>query len=300
MPETSHILITGGAGQIGRELALRDWGPDVYLHFPSRDRLDVSDAKAVAAIFRTTPFRAVINAGAYTAVDRAETEAGEAFRTNALGPAILAEATCAAGIPLIQVSTDYVFNGRSQRPYTEEDATDPLGVYGASKLAGEMAVRAANTRHVILRTAWVLSPHRANFLKTMLRLSNERPQLRVVSDQKGSPTSAADIAAALRTITLRLITDPAAPTGTYHFVNEGVASWADLAEAIVAGNAAAGGAAAQVVRISTSEYPTLARRPANSVLNTAKIGSDYGITPRNWRDAVEEIISELTKLEERA
>jgi dTDP-4-dehydrorhamnose reductase len=295
MPEMSNILVTGGSGQVGRELARRDWGPDVQLHFPSRDRLDLSDAQAVKAAFVDTSFAAVINAGAFTAVDQAETCAGEAFSANALGPAILSEATAAAGIPLVQVSTDYVFNGRNERPYMEGDATDPLGVYGASKLAGELAVRATNPRHVILRTAWVVSPHRSNFLKTMLRLSEDRSELRVVDDQRGSPTSAADIAEALRIIALRLIADPAAPTGTYHFVNRGVASWADLAETIIGLNPASKNRAVEVVRIPTTGYPTPARRPANSVLNTAKIASDYGITPRSWEAAVSDIICELTK-----
>jgi len=287
------ILITGGAGQVGLELARAQWPAQVRLHMPTRAELDLGDVDALRAAFAATPFRAVINAGAWTAVDKAETEVAAAFAANAMGPAILAEVTRAAGLPLIQVSTDYVFDGSGERDYAETDPVGPLGVYGASKLAGEVAVRTGNPRSVVLRTAWVLSPHRANFLKTMLRLAADRPALRVVDDQTGCPTSARDIAEALKTIALRMIEDPEAPTGIFHFVNAGSTSWAGLAAEIMALSAARGGPFATVEGITTAEYPTPARRPANSRLDTQRITRDYGITPRPWQDAVAEIVAEL-------
>lgn len=283
---TRHILVTGGAGQVGTELRRVAWPPDVTLHLPDRATLDLASPQSVAACFATTPFAAVINAAAYTAVDRAEEEAGAAFAANALGPALLADATRAAGIPLVHVSTDYVFDGAKPSPYVEDDAVAPLGVYGASKLAGELAVAAGNPRHLILRTAWVLSAHCGNFLKTMLRLATTHSRLRVVADQHGCPTAARDIAETLATATLRLIDDADAPTGTYHFVNAGDASWHDLAQAIV-------GDRVPVDPIATADYPTPARRPVNSRLATTKIARDYGISPRPWQEAVAEIVAEL-------
>ncbi len=291
--EPWDILVTGGTGQVGLELARVDWPGRVRLHLPTRPELDLGNADAVRALFAATPFNAVINSGAYTAVDRAETEVAAAFAANAMGPAILAEVTRAAGIPLIQVSTDYVFDGAGEADYAESDPVGPLGVYGASKLAGEVAVRTGNPRSVVLRTAWVLSPHRANFLKTMLRLAADRPSLRVVEDQTGCPTSARDIAGVLADITLRMIADPEAPTGVYHFVNAGSTSWAGLAREIFALSAAQGGPTAAVEDITTADYPTPARRPANSRLNTFRITRDYGATPRPWQEAVAEIVAEL-------
>lgn len=287
------ILVTGGAGQVGLELARVAWPDRVRLHMPTRSELDVADAGAVRALFAATPFKAVINSGAYTAVDKAESDVASAFAANAMGPAILAEATRAAGIPLIQVSTDYVFDGSGEADYEESDPVGPLGVYGASKLAGELAVRSGNPRSVVLRTAWVLSAHRANFLKTMLRLAADRPVLRVVDDQTGSPTSARDIARALADITRQMIADPDAPTGVYHFVNAGWTSWAGLAREVFAQSAALGGPSAEVEGITTADYPTPARRPSNSRLSTFKITRDYGVAPRPWQDAVAEIVAEL-------
>jgi dTDP-4-dehydrorhamnose reductase len=287
------ILVTGGAGQVGLELARVAWPERVRLHLPTRGELDLGDAAAVRAGFAAMPFKAVINSAAYTAVDKAEGDVVAAFAANAMGPAFLAEATRAAGIPLVQVSTDYVFDGSGEQDYSETDPVGPLGVYGASKLAGEYAVRTGNPRSVVLRTAWVLSLHRANFLKTMLRLAADRPALRVVDDQTGSPTSARDIAGVLADVTLKMIADPEAPTGVYHFVNRGSTSWAGLAREIFTRSAAMGGPSADVEGITTADYPTPARRPSNSRLSTFKITRDYGVTPRPWQDAVAEIVAEL-------
>lgn len=287
------ILVTGGTGQVGHELLRQPWPEDVTLLAPGRDNLDLASAKSIAAWFADGEVDCIINAAAYTAVDRAENDAGSAFLVNAQGPAWLADVARARDIPLLHVSTDYVFDGTLNRPYREDDFVAPLGVYGASKLAGELAVRASAPRHVILRTAWVISAHRGNFLKTMLRLAAERDELRVVADQLGCPTGAQDIAAALRTIALAHLDSAATPCGTYHFVNAGSTTWHGLAEAIMATSAQHGGPSALVIPIKTDEFPTPARRPLNSRLNSARIEKDFGIVAQPWQNAVAAIVSEL-------
>lgn len=287
------ILVTGGQGQVGLELARLDWPADVAVRFPPRTELDLGDGASIARYFEGKRFDAAINCAAYTAVDAAENDSAAAFLANAQGPTWLAEATRKAGIPLIHVSTDYVFDGSKAAPYVESDPVAPLGIYGASKLAGELAVTFGNPRSVILRTAWVLSVHRGNFLKTMLRIGASNPRLRVVADQVGCPTSATDIAETLKTIALHMIADSEAPTGIFHFVNAGEASWHDLACEIFALNKAVGGPSPEVDPITTADYPTPARRPANSRLATAKLGEAYGIHARDWRAAVRDIMDEL-------
>jgi dTDP-4-dehydrorhamnose reductase len=293
MADPIHVLITGATGQVGLELQAAGWPDNIVLHTPTRAELNLGDAASVRTAFAATSFAAVINSGAYTAVDRAETDVAAAFAANAMGPAILAEATSRAKIPLVQVSTDYVFDGAKDAPYVETDPVGPLGVYGASKLAGELAVLSGNRRSVVLRTAWVLSAHRANFLKTMLRLAADRPALKVVADQRGCPTSARDIATVLKAITLKMISDINAPTGVYHFVNAGETTWAGLAREVFTHSANTGGASAAVEDIPSSAYPTPARRPANSRLSTEKLARDYGVTPRAWQAVVAEIVAEM-------
>ena len=293
-----NVLLTGGDGQVGTELR-RLAPPHWRIAAPSEFELNLADPDSVEAVFSSGAWSAVINAGAYTAVDRAESDIATAWRVNALGPAMLAEATAKAGVPLIHISTDYVFSGDKPGFYVESDPVAPLGVYGASKEGGEQAVRTGNPRHVILRTAWLVSPHGANFVKTMLRLGAERPVLRVVDDQRGCPTSATDLAQALATITERLVADAEAPTGDYHFVNDGEASWCEFARAIFEAAATHGQAAPVVEAITAADYPTPARRPANSRLSTAKIRRDFGVAPRPWREAMEEIVARLlTRSEE--
>lgn len=284
-----NILITGGQGQIGLELARRNWPADVTAHFPTRAQLDITSQHSLATYLRGGRFDAIINCAAYTAVDKAEEERDLAFLVNGEAPGWLAD----SGIPLVHVSTDYVFDGSKPGYYSEDDPRAPLGVYGASKLEGERAVQAGQSRSVILRTAWVISAHRHNFLKTMLRLGATRPMLRIVDDQRGCPTSAQDIAAALHVIALRLIDDPQAPLGIHHFVNAGEASWCELAREIFALSGAAGGPSPAIEGIATTDYPTPARRPANSRLSTSKITVNYGIHPRDWRAGVRDIIDEL-------
>jgi dTDP-4-dehydrorhamnose reductase len=284
---TRTILVTGGQGQVGLELARLDWPADVALSFPTRADLDIGSQASLAAYLRGRHFDAIV--AAYTAVDKAEEERDLAFRVNGEAPGWLAD----TGIPLVHVSTDYVFDGSKPGYYVEDDPVAPLGVYGASKREGERAVQAGQSRSVILRTAWVISAQRANFLKTMLRVGATQAKLRVVDDQRGCPTAAGDIADALRTIVLRLIEDRDAPLGIYHFVNAGEASWCELARAIFALSGGAGGPAAEVEAITTADYPTPAKRPANSRLSTAKLAADYGVHPRDWHAAVRDIIDEL-------
>lgn len=282
----AHILVTGGTGQVGT--ALKALAPrfGIEVATPDRDALDLASPASIEGMIRSHAWDAVINCAAYTAVDKAESEPDAAFAANAAAPEILARETFAKGVRLLHVSTDYVFDGSKIEPYLETDPVAPLGVYGASKEAGERGVRTANPDHVILRTAWVVSPWGHNFVKTMLRLGAERDQLRVVADQRGCPTSAIDIAEALLTI---LAGKRAA--GTYHFVNGGEASWCDLARFVID----RAGLGAAVEAIATADYPTPAKRPANSRLSTRKLETTFGIAPRPWQSAIGEVVDHLTR-----
>lgn len=279
------ILVTGGTGQVGT--ALRQLGPhyDVEIVAPGRDELDLASPSSIEAMVRARDWSAVINCAAYTAVDKAESEQDAAFAVNAVAPEMLALESFARGLRLLHVSTDYVFDGSKDGFYSEDDPVAPLGAYGASKEAGERGVRAANQDHLILRTAWVVSPWGHNFVKTMLRVGTERKQLRVVDDQRGCPTSAIDIAETL----LRVVTK-GGPAGTYHFVNAGEASWCELARFVFD----RGGMDVEVEAITTDQYPTPAKRPANSRLATEKLQRTFGIAPRPWQEAVGEIVDALT------
>lgn len=288
-----QVLVTGGNGQLGTELRRYAWPNGWEAVGIDIDELDLTDTAAIAAKVAERPWAAVISGGAYTAVDKAEDDAVAAWAVNALAPAALAKACRDAGIPIVQVSTDYVFDGSREGAWEVDDPVAPLGVYGASKLGGELAVRTACPRHAIVRTAWVVSAHGNNFIKTMLRVGATRDALSVVDDQRGSPTSAADLAAALATIAMRLADDDGAPTGTYHFSNAGAVSWAGFAQEIFTQASARGGPAPAVVPITTAEYPTPARRPANSLLSHAAIERDYGIRPRPWQAALSDILDEL-------
>jgi dTDP-4-dehydrorhamnose reductase len=235
----------------------------------------------------------IINAAGYTSVDKAESEIEAAWRLNALVPALVAAETARRGIPLVHISTDYVFDGTADRPYVESDPVAPLGAYGVSKEAGERAIRTGNPRHVIARTAWLVSPHGNNFVKTMLRLAGDRDRLRVVSDQRGCPTSASDLACVLASIALRVARDLDAPWGTYHAVNAGEATWYEFAREIMTQAAERGARAVPVEAISTADYPTPAKRPRNSRLSIDKLNRDYGLSMRRWQLALPEIIDQL-------
>lgn len=297
---TAHnILVTGGSGQVGLELSRLNWGDSALLLTPARDELDIVDPGSIKSFLDSHPVDAIINCAAYTAVDRAEDEIAECYATNAFGPAWLAAEARQLDVPLVHLSTDYVF-GPGDGFRTEKDPVGPTSTYGASKLAGEIAVQAAMERFVILRTAWVVSAHRSNFLKTMLELAARQPEIRVVSDQRGCPTAARDIARAVQTIVLRLLDDTDAPTGIFHFVNEGEATWAELAAAIMDEARANGLPAATIVPVASSEYPTKVTRPADSRLSAARLASDYAIHPRPWQAATAEIIEELAQQAQRA
>lgn len=290
---TRAILVTGGGGQLGTELQRCAW-PDGYeVVAIDVDDLDLTDTAAIFTKVAEREWAAVINGAAYTAVDKAESDVVTAWAVNAMAPAAFGKACATANIPLVQVSTDYVFAGDKAGAWEVSDPVAPLGVYGASKLGGELAVRTSGARHTIVRTAWVVSAHGNNFVKTMLRVGAERDTLTVVDDQRGSPTSAADLAQALMTITLRLIEDAEAPTGTFHFSNAGETSWAGFASEIFRQSAERGGAAANVTPITTDQYPTPAKRPANSLLSHDAIRAVYGISPRPWQNALSDILDEL-------
>lgn len=287
-----RLLVLGAGGQVGRELCRLRWPAGYRIAACDHATLDIAERDQVAAAIAREKPGLVINAAAYTAVDRAESEAAAAWAANCTGPANLAAACREAGVPLIHLSTDYVFDGEKTGAYREDDPVAPLGVYGASKEAGERAVRAALPQHVIVRTAWVYSAHGRNFVTTMLRLAGERPVLRVVADQCGSPTSAADLAAALSAIAVRLAAGNAA-WGTYHFANAGRVSWHGFAEAIFELAASWRGPPPRVEAIATADYPTPARRPKNSLLDCRRIRRTFGVAPRPWRAALAEVVGEL-------
>ena len=289
---TYSILITGGTGQIGTEL-LKRAPSDFEIVAPERSVLDLASTDALREAIVSRRWAAVINSGAYTAVDMAQSERDLAWRINALAPAVLAQATEKAKIPIIQLSTDYVFDGTKTSPYLPEDTISPVSVYGASKAGGELAIRTGNPNHVILRTAWVLSAHGNNFVKTMLKLAENRDRIGVVDDQTGNPTSAADVAEALITIVRSIITDPKSPSGTHHFVNSGDATWCELAREVFALAEDRGRPAPQVDPITTADYPTAATRPTNSRLDTGSLTRTFGLRPRDWKTALAEIVEDL-------
>lgn len=290
------LLLLGGNGQVGRELR-RSLPPLGDVLVATRDGVDADaladfDApESLAVVIAQIQPDVVVNAAAYTAVDKAETDAEAAFRINAEAPAAIARACAANGALLVHYSTDYVFDGSAMQPYREDDATAPLGVYGASKLAGEQAVRESGARHAILRTAWVYAAHGRNFLQTMLRLANERDELRVVADQFGAPTPAAWIADA----TAQLIGRGVAESGTWHLTAAGETNWHGFATAIIDEAHALGlvPRKPQVAAIPTSAYPTPAQRPAYSVLDTAKLHRDFGIVPPDWREGLRTTLREM-------
>jgi len=296
------ILVFGGNGQVGQELlrALKPLGEVQATTrsgvLPDGSACEVADfdqpASLGALLDRLQPAM-VVNAAAYTAVDKAEQDVEAAFRANAEAPGVIARWCAQAGVPLVHYSTDYVFDGEGTAPYHEDEPTAPLGVYGTSKRDGEEAVRAAGGRHLVFRTAWVYASHGANFLRTMLRVGAERDALRVVADQLGTPTPAALIA----DVTAQALRHPGKLSGTWHLTASGQTSWHGFAEAIFAEALAAGVLAKvpTVEAISSSEYPTPARRPSWSVLDNRRLQQDFGIELPAWQDGLKRVMAEVAR-----
>lgn len=269
--------------------------PGVEIFAPGRDILDLANLPEDLSPL-LEGIAVIVNCGAYTAVDKAESEPTLATTINAIAPRKLARAAAQSGIPIVQVSTDYVFPADGNGPWREYAPTAPASVYGSTKLAGEEAVRASGARHAIVRTAWVVSADRANFVKTMLSAGAQHKVMRVVADQRGTPTHAGDLGKALATISRRLLDDPTLPSGIWHFANRGETTWHGLATHIFACAALKGVKVPREVQaITTDEYPTLARRPADSRLDCSSLNENFNIFPRPWQVAVEEIIEHLLK-----
>lgn len=290
------LLVTGSNGQLGKELkrhfdsgaynveVLLSVFPQVF--YTDIEELDICNTDAVRQFVNINKIGMIINCAAYTAVDKAEEEAGNAHRINGEAPGILAEAAAENGAKLIHISTDYVFNGKSNIPYTERDQTSPQSVYGRTKLAGEYAIASSGCNYVILRTSWLYSTFGNNFAKTILRLASERDTINVVFDQTGTPTNAADLASVIVTIASQINQETAA---LYHFSNEGVCSWYDFATEIVNYY----DFKCKVIPVNSDMFPSKALRPVYSVLNKSKIKAEFGIEIRHWRTALMDCLKNM-------
>jgi len=290
-----RLVVTGKVGQVASALVEAGARRGVEIVTVGRPEFDLSGPQGGLTRLADARPDVIVSAAAYTAVDKAESEAESAERVNAGGPAALAGLAHQLDIPIIHLSTDYVFDGSKSVPYAEDDPTNPLGVYGATKLRGELAVASATANHAILRTAWVYSPFGNNFLKTMLRLSTTRPELRVVADQCGNPTSAFDIAEAVLAVANNLVSrrGEAALRGVFHLAGTGDVSWAGFAAEIFSASGSLGGPRAEVVPIAAADYPTAARRPANSRLDTTKLRAVHGVIMPAWQQSTHHVICRL-------
>lgn len=292
-----RVLVTGADGQVGRAL-LESFADSAEVIGCNRTSLDLTDTDRIREMVRSVAPDIIVNAGAYTAVDRAESERDLAFAINARAPGILAEEAQRAGALLIHYSTDYVFNGSKRGPWVEDDATDPLSVYGASKLAGEEAIRSAGGRHLIFRTSWVYAPEGKNFVLTMLQLGHERDSLNVVDDQVGAPTTAAELARATHAIAAGILEKKfgAAPawSGIYHMTCSGSVSWCEFARAIFKrAHVLLNDKTPKVKPIATSDYPTPAKRPQNSVLSNDKLQRTFNVCLAPWQSALDEVLAAI-------
>ena len=290
-----RMVVTGREGQVARGLVERGAaGGRFEIVTLGRPALDLAAPESLEAVLVESRPDVIVSAAAFTAVDQAEAEEALAAAVNGIAPGRIAAAAASLGVPVIHLSTDYVFDGAKDAPYREDDPVAPLGAYGRTKLAGERAVAVSTENHVILRTAWVYSPFGRNFLKTMLRLAEGRDRIAVVADQIGNPTSALDIADGIVAVAENLLgSDTPALRGTFHMTGGGEASWADFAEAVFARSAALGGPFAAVERIPASAYPTPARRPANSRLDCEKLAAVHGVRLGDWQAAVAATVERL-------
>lgn len=285
------VLITGQHGQVSRELQLQLQGLGELIVL-GRDQLDLANVDQIRQQIQAHRPDLIINAAAHTAVDQAESEPDAAFAINAIAPGVLAEEAKALGIPLIHYSTDYVFDGSKPAPYTEADTPNPLGVYGQSKLAGEEAIAAVGGEYLILRTSWVYSSHGKNFLLTMQRLLQEKPQMRIVADQIGAPTWAGSIARSTRALIERWQAGEPGEWGVYHLTNQGETSWFGFAEAIGEHLRTQGKACAELEAIPSSAYPTPAKRPLNSRLDCSRLQQQWHVSQPSWQDALRECLAQ--------
>ncbi len=293
------ILVIGAYGQLGRELVQQGPALGFEIDAADIDRIDITDAGNVAAFMEKSRPDMVINGAAYTAVDRAETEIDAAFAVNRDGPAILADACNGAEIPLIHVSTDFVFDGEKGAPYTETDPISPIGVYGRSKADGEAEVRNRLDSHLIVRTAWLYGVWGANFVKTMIRLAREREELRVVADQQGCPTSAEDLAGALLKMAQKIEKGDSIQWGTYHYCGAGVTTWHEFAQKSI-------GYAGEYLSIRVksvhpipaSDYPTPAKRPPYSAMDCSRIEQHFGVRALPWEERLKRTIGRMAQLDQ--
>lgn len=289
------MVVTGREGQIVRSLAVRAAGTDTEIIALGRPELNLAaHAREIMSAITAVRPDIVVSAAAYTQVDKAETERDLAFAVNEHGPRSVARAARELGVPLIHLSTDYVFDGLKPSPYVEVDSTGPTGVYGASKLAGERAVLLEHRDCVVLRTAWVYSQFGSNFVKTMLRLATDRDEVAVVADQRGNPSSALDIADGILAIAANLAgNEGEGRRGLFHMAGAGEATWAEFAEGIFAASERLGGPTAKVRHIGSADYPTSGKRPANSRLDCTKIAGIHGVKLPDWRSSVEQVVGKL-------
>lgn len=288
------LFITGGEGQLGTELIAQAGSHGIEVLAPTLAQMDLTRPEQIERIWDEFQPAAVINAAAYTAVDRAESEPDLAFAVNAEAPLRMARRCSREKIPLIHVSTDYVFDGLKGSPYLEDDPVAPLGVYGRSKAEGEAGVRGSLDKHLVVRTAWLYSAHGANFLKTVMRLVREGRELQIVDDQLGCPTCAADLAGALLHIAKRLVPGAEIPWGTYHYCGRGVTSWHGMALHVLRSLKSRGHVTSFRLRpIATAEYPTPARRPPYSVLDCSRIEAAFAVSRPAWQQSIEKTIDRL-------
>lgn len=290
-----RIAVTGREGQVVSSLLKRGAAEGHEIIAIGRPDLDLAQPDTIGPALAAARPDVIVSSAAYTAVDRAESESHLAYAINSQGAGMVAEAAWTLGVPLVHISTDYVFSGTGNRPYIETDATGPAGVYGASKLAGEVAVlEAYGENSAVLRTAWVYSQFGSNFVKTMLRLASERDEVGVVADQFGNPTSALEIASGILRVAQNLAGNSDKPMrGIFHMTAAGEASWADFAEAIFAASQSHNGPSARVRRITTAEYPTPAVRPINSRLDCSHIRDIHGVVLPDWRKSTDDIVARL-------